>query len=239
MKVILIGYGKMGKEIESVLKERRHTVSLIIDADNRHELTAENMRAADVAIEFTTPHTAYENVLSCLNGGLPIVCGTTGWNDKMEVAKKLCLELNGTFFYASNFSIGVNIFFAVNTYLAKLMNRFPEYGISMTEVHHTQKKDAPSGTAVTLAEGIMDNIERKTAWVNNETDDEATVGILSVREGSVAGIHNVVYDSPSDIIEIRHESKNRRALALGAVLAAEYTQGRKGILTMSDLLDIK
>lgn len=227
----------MGREIESLLLQRGHEVVLKIDIENTSDFNETNMKNADVAIEFTTPHTAFANVMKCLEWGVPVVCGTTGWNQRMEEAEKLCRKVDGTFFHSSNFSIGVNIFFRVSEYLARMMNREPGYCVSMTETHHTQKKDAPSGTAVMLAEGVLENIDRIGSWVNHETLDRNVLGILSLREGAVPGTHEVKYESEADIIEIRHEAKNRSGLVLGAVMAAEFTQGNKGILTMRDMLE--
>lgn len=236
MKVALIGYGRMGKEIEAVLREKGHEVVLIVDMDSAGRMTAENLRMADVAIEFTTPATAFANVSRCLEWGVPVVCGTTGWNDRLEEARELCLANGGTFFHASNFSIGVNIMFRLNEEFARMMSRFPEYGASIRETHHIHKKDAPSGTAVTLAEGIMANLESKLSWVNHQTDDTSVLGIESVREGEIFGIHEVAYDSPADRITLTHETKSRRGLAEGAVMAAEFTQKHRGVLTMKDLM---
>ena len=181
MKTVIIGYGTMGHEIERVLIDRGHTVLFTVDAGEEAKLATERLAQADVAIEFTTPATAFGNVETCLRVGVPVVCGTTGWNERREEAEKLCEELDGTFFWSSNFSIGVNILFRVSEYLARIMDRFPEYAVSMREVHHTRKKDAPSGTAVTLAEGILRNIGRTEAWVNHETDCPSALGIVSVR----------------------------------------------------------
>lgn len=239
MNVAIIGYGAMGHEIEKVLLERGHSVSIIIDADNQESLSDDNMRQADVAIEFTTPSTAFDNVVACLKAGVPVVSGTTGWNDSLGEACDICRTENGTFFWASNFSIGVNVTFLVNKYLAKLMSRFPEYAVSIGEVHHTRKKDSPSGTAVTLAEGIMENIDRVSSWVNHETLNPDVLGIVSVREGDVPGIHEVKYESQADFVTLCHSSKNRRGLALGAVLAAEFAVCRKGVLTMNDMMNVE
>ena len=236
MKIALIGYGKMGKEIEQILISRGHTVTLIIDIDNAGDLNAENLRKADVAIEFTTPHTAFQNIVTCLEAGVPVVCGTTGWLDRYAEVEKLCNERKGTFFYASNYSVGVNVFFAVNRRLAELMERFPEYDVTVEETHHTQKKDAPSGTAITLAEGIISEIGRKTGWVNEPSDDLSQIVVTSLREGAVPGTHTVTYESDDDRIELKHTIKNRRTLALGAVVAAEFLCGKKGVYTMDDLL---
>lgn len=228
----------MGREIGAMLAGRGHEAALIIDADNPGDFNRENMKGIDVAIEFTTPATAYGNVAKCLEWGIPVVCGTTGWNGHLPEAERLCREMGGTFFYASNFSIGVNVFFRVNEVLAAMMDRFPEYEISMREVHHTRKKDSPSGTAVTLAEAILANVERKSSWVNHETLYPESLGIVSLREGDVPGTHQVSYESQSDTIDITHTSKNRRGLALGAIMAAEYAAKHKGVLTMRDLLGI-
>ena len=225
----------MGHEIERVLIDRGHTVLFTVDAGEEAKLATERLAQADVAIEFTTPATAFGNVETCLRAGVPVVCGTTGWNERRE-EEKLCEELDGTFFWSSNFSIGVNILFRVSEYLARIMDRFPEYAVSMREVHHTRKKDAPSGTAVTLAEGILRNIGRTEAWVNHETDCPSALGIVSVREGDVAGIHEVIYDSVADTITLCHEAKGRRGFAVGAVMAAEFAAGHKGVLTMDDML---
>lgn len=228
----------MGREIEAVLRSRGHEVALIIDADNGDDFTRASMQGVDVAIEFTTPATAFYNVTKCIEWGVPVVSGTTGWNDTLGEAKLLCEMAGGTFFYASNYSIGMNIFFCLNEQLAKLMNGFPEYGLSIRETHHIHKKDAPSGTAITLAEGIMEHIGRKSSWVNHPTPEPSVLTIESVREGAVAGIHEVMYESEVDTIKIEHTSKSRMGLALGAVLAAEFTQGRKGVLSMRELLQL-
>jgi 4-hydroxy-tetrahydrodipicolinate reductase len=238
MKIALIGYGKMGKEIEKIALDRGHEVVLKIDVTNPEDLTIENLQKADVAIEFTIPSSATDNYLLCFEAGIPVVSGTTGWLEKMPEIQNLCIEKNGTFFYTSNFSLGVNIFFALNKKLAELMANHPEYKIEMTEIHHTQKLDAPSGTAITLAEGIMRNIPEKKSWVNHSTDQSDELGIVSVREGQVPGTHIINYDSEVDYLEITHCAKNRKGLAFGAVLASEYSFGKKGILSMNDLLNI-
>ena len=238
MKIALIGYGKMGKEIEQILISRGHTVTLIIDIDNAGDLNAENLRKADVAIEFTTPHTAFQNIVTCLEAGVPVVCGTTGWLDRYAEVEKLCNERKGTFFYASNYSVGVNVFFAVNRRLAELMERFPEYDVTVEETHHTQKKDAPSGTAITLAEGILGNLTRKKKWLCGTTTEPAELEITSVRRSVVPGIHTVTYESDADLIAITHSAKSRKGLATGAVLAAEFICGKRGIFTMKDLMGI-
>ena len=235
MKIALVGYGKMGKAIEQIARERGHEIVSIIDINNSQDFASEAFRSADVAIEFTSPSTAYGNYLKCFEAGVPVVSGTTGWLDKMPEIKRLCAEEGKTFFYASNFSIGVNIVFAVNKYLAKIMNHFPSYDVRMTEVHHVHKLDAPSGTAITLAEGILENIDRKERWTLNTAEQPTDLPIQAIREGEVPGIHEIVYESDADKISIKHDAKSRAGFALGAVLAAEFTAGKKGFLGMNDL----
>lgn len=225
----------MGKEIEQIAKDRGHHISVIIDMDNPEDFESEAFKKSDVAIEFTIPDVAYENYEKCFKYNVPVVSGTTGWLDKIDDIKKYCRE-GQTFFYASNFSLGVNIFFAVNTYLAKIMNGFPQYDVSMTEVHHTQKLDAPSGTAISLAEDIMDWVDRKKEWVNDPSEKKSDLYIESIREGQVPGIHTIKYDSEVDEIVIHHSAKNRKGFALGAVIAAEFVKGNKGYLGMKDML---
>ncbi len=238
MKIALIGYGKMGKEIEKIALDRGHEVVLKIDVTNPEDLTIENLQKADAAIEFTIPSSATANYRLCFEAGIPVVSGTTGWLEKLPEIHQLCREKNGTFFYASNFSLGVNIFFALNKKLAELMANRPEYAVEMKEIHHTQKLDAPSGTAITLAEGILANIPEKKSWVNRSTNETSELGIISEREGQVPGTHIINYDSEVDYIEITHCAKSRKGFAFGAVLAAEYSYGKKGILSMNDLLNI-
>lgn len=236
MKIALIGYGKMGKEIEHILLTRGHSISLIIDKDNTRDLNAENLRGVDVAIEFTTPQTAYANITTCLEAGTPVVCGTTAWLDRFDEVKELCCRKNGTFFYASNYSVGVNIFFELNRRLAELMNRFEEYDVTIEETHHTQKKDAPSGTAVTMAEAILENLDRKSRWVCGTTTVPEELEIAAIRRSIVPGTHTVTYESDVDQITLTHTAKSRRGFALGAVLAAEFIQGKQGIFSMEDLM---
>jgi 4-hydroxy-tetrahydrodipicolinate reductase len=238
MKIALIGYGKMGKEIEKIALDRGHEIVLKIDITNPEELTIANLKKADTAIEFTTPDSAVANYKLCFEAGIPVVSGTTGWLEKLPEVHQLCKILNGTFFYTSNYSLGVNIFFALNKKLAQLMASHSEYSIEMKEIHHTQKLDAPSGTAITLAEGIIENIPEKKTWVNQPTDQVDEIGIISEREGLVPGTHIIKYDSEVDFIEITHLAKSRKGLAFGAVLAAEYSFGKKGILSMNDLLNL-
>jgi 4-hydroxy-tetrahydrodipicolinate reductase len=238
MKIALIGYGKMGKEIEKIALDRGHEIVLKIDITNPEDLTIQNLQKADVAIEFTMPAAAVRNYQLCFEAGTPVISGTTGWLDHQSEVFENCRKLNGTFFYASNFSLGVNIFFALNKKLAALMANRSEYKTEITEIHHIHKLDAPSGTAITLAEGILKNIPSKTKWVNHETEDSSEVGILSQRVGEVPGTHIIKYDSEVDYIEISHSAKSRKGFAFGAVLAAEFSHDKKGILTMNDLLNI-
>lgn len=236
MKIALIGYGKMGKEIEQILIARGHTIPLIIDLNNTNDLDAAHLKEIDVAIEFTTPSTAYGNVVKCLEAGVPVVCGTTAWLDKLPQVEQLCKEKNGAFFYASNYSIGVNIFFEINRLLAQLMNRFGEYDVTIEETHHTQKKDAPSGTAVTLAEGVLENLDRKQKWVCGTTTVPEELEVVAIRRSVVPGTHTVTYESDVDALSITHMAKSRRGFALGAVLAAEFLHGKTGIFSMKDLM---
>jgi 4-hydroxy-tetrahydrodipicolinate reductase len=239
MKIALIGYGKMGKTIERIAKERGHEIISIIDIDNINDIDSEVFKRADVAIEFTAPHVARENLNRAFAAGVPVVCGTTGWIENMSELKKQIQGQGSTLFWSSNFSIGMNVFMLVNNYLAKLMNRFPDYTVEMTEVHHTQKLDAPSGTAITLAEGIFEHLDRKTSWSRETTSSPEELAIKSIREGQVPGIHTIVYESDVDLISITHDAKNREGLALGAVLAAEFTAGKKGFLGMKDMLNFE
>ena len=237
MRVAIIGYGKMGHEIEQVLIQRGHTVALIIDQNNTEDLCAEKLAGVDVAIEFTTPNTAYNNVHTCIECGTPVVCGTTGWHDRLVELQNLCREKNSTMIWSSNYSLGVNITFRLNRYLAEIMNRFDAYNVDIEEIHHTQKKDAPSGTAISLANDILERVERKTEWINEPTTDANAIEITSLREGTVPGTHTVTYTSEDDKIEIKHTLFSRRALALGAVVAAEFIAPRKGVFTIDDLFE--
>lgn len=235
MKIALIGYGKMGHTIEQIARAREHEIVSIIDINNPEDMRSEAFKSADVAIEFTTPATAVANYLAAFEAGVPVVSGTTGWLDRMEEIKTLCEKEGKTFFYASNFSIGVNIFFALNKYLAGIMNNFPSYDVRMTETHHIHKLDAPSGTAITLAEGILEKVDRKTRWTLETAEETADLPIHAIREGEVPGIHEIVYESDVDTISIKHAAKSRAGFALGAVIAAEFTAGKKGFLGMQDL----
>ncbi len=228
----------MGHIIESILKERGHDVALIIDIDNASDLCAEKCADIDVAIEFSAPDAAFANVRKCLEMGLPVVCGTTAWGERMAEAKELCEANNGAFFYSSNYSVGVNVMFALSRKLAKIMNTIGGYKVSMEETHHIHKKDAPSGTAITLAEGILSEIPTIKNWTLIEGEGSAaedSLPIVSFREGEVPGIHTVRYESDADVITLTHDAKSRAGFALGAVLAAEFIVGKKGCFTMSDL----
>jgi 4-hydroxy-tetrahydrodipicolinate reductase len=238
MNIALIGYGKMGKAIEQIAVERGHTIVLKIDFDNQHDLSKQNLQKADVAIEFTGPHSALNNVLKCLEYGIPLVCGSTGWLDKWADAKTVCENNNGSLLYASNFSVGVNLFFEINKYVAALMSNHAEYNISMEEIHHTQKKDAPSGTAITLAEQIMANNSLKTNWVNENSNHINELPIISKRIDPAPGTHSIKYSSAIDDIEITHTAHSRTGFATGAVLAAEFLKGKKGIFSMKEVLGL-
>ena len=238
MNIALIGYGRMGHEIEKIAVDRGHTIGLIIDIDNQNDLNPEKLKGIDVAIEFTIPASAINNYKICFDAGVPVVSGTTGWLDKWDEVTKYCLQKNSAFFYASNFSLGVNLFFEINRMVAKLMKPFEKYNIEMTEVHHTKKLDAPSGTAISLANDIIEQYDQMTGWVNQYSDSKKILGIESVREGDVPGIHTIKYNSEVDFIEITHSAKTRKGFALGAVLAAEFSAGKEGLLTMKDLLNI-
>ena len=238
MRIALIGYGKMGHMIEEIALQRGHEVVLKINIDNTEDFTRENMSVADVAIEFTSPDTAFENVKRCIDFGVPVVCGSTGWNRRHAEAQEYCKQNNGAFLHASNFSVGVNIFFQVNKLLAKLMAPQKEYEVILKEIHHTEKKDAPSGTAVTLAEQVLQNLPRKTKWVNQPSQVETEFAIISERIDPAPGTHHVKYSSEIDDIEIIHTAHNRKGFALGAVLAAEFLAGKQGVFTMDDVLHL-
>ena len=237
MKIALSGYGKMGKEIEKIAVARGHEIVLRIDAGNTEDLNAENLRKADVCIEFSTPETAVPNIMACFGAGIPVVVGTTGWLDQLEDVKTACIENNQTLFYTSNYSIGVNLMFQVNRYLAKLMNAYPEYEVKMEEIHHIHKKDAPSGTAISLATQIIDNVDRKEIWVMRDEVKPNEILINAKREDEVPGTHTVTWTSAVDRIDITHTAFSRQGFALGAVVAAEWVQHKKGIFGMEDLMN--
>jgi 4-hydroxy-tetrahydrodipicolinate reductase len=237
MKIALLGYGKMGHAIEEIAVQRGHQIVLKINDLNLEYLTKENIQKADVAIEFTNPDSAVENILFCLNENVAVVCGTTGWLNQLESVEKKCNQLNGSFLYASNFSVGVNIFFELNKKLATLLKPHAAYDVNIEEIHHTQKKDAPSGTAITLAEQIIEVSDKKNEWVNSESKTENELSIISKRIDEVAGTHSVKYTSAIDNIEIIHTAHNRQGFAEGAVLAAEFIVDKKGIFSMKDVLN--
>jgi 4-hydroxy-tetrahydrodipicolinate reductase len=238
MKIALIGYGKMGKAIEKIAAGNGDEIVLKIASANKDIFTVDNLKEADAAIEFTNPHSAVENIKKCMDAGVPVVCGTTGWLNQLDEIKSYCNKKNGAFIHASNFSIGVNLFFALNKYLASLMSDHKEYAVSIKETHHTQKKDAPSGTAISLAEQLLQSIKTKKGWVNAKTNDAAQLEIISERIGDVPGIHSIKYDSPTDFIEITHSAYNRKGFAGGALLAAKFIIGKHGIFSMQDVLGL-
>ena len=238
MKIALIGYGKMGKAIEEIAIAKGHEIVLKIDAATTSSFTKENLEKAHVAIEFTGPHTAFENITKCIEWGVPVISGSTGWLDQFEKAKILCEEKKGCLIYASNFSIGVNLFFEINKQLAALMEPYENYDVSMSETHHTEKKDAPSGTAISLAEQILAKIRRKNRWVNEPSSEARDLIIRSERIDPAPGTHSVTYDSAIDSIEITHTAHTRKGFALGAVLAAEFANQKIGIFTMKDVLGL-
>ncbi len=228
----------MGKAIEAIAVEKGHNIVLKIDLHNAEDFTKENLSEADVAIEFTSPHSAFDNVMKCLSFNIPVVCGSTGWLDKWLEVKNYCESTNGALVYASNYSIGVNLFFELNTYLAKLMNKHKEYDVIMEEIHHTQKKDAPSGTAITLAEQVLQNIDTKEKWVNHLSENPSDLTIISERIDPAPGTHKIKYHSIVDDIEIIHTAHSRTGFASGAVLAAEFLKGKKGIFGMKEVLGL-
>ena len=236
MNIALIGYGKMGHAIEEIAVERGHTIVSIIDVDNQNDFDSPQFLSADVAIEFSQPQSAFANYLKCFERNIPVVAGTTGWLARWDEIKNLCEKGNCTFFYASNYSIGVNIFFAINKYLSKIMNDFPSYNVSMEEIHHIHKLDSPSGTGITLAGQIIENITRKKQWKEGLKGTDEDLMINSIREREVPGIHEIIYESDVDVINIRHSAKSRKGFAFGAVLAAEFVKGKKGFLSMNDML---
>jgi 4-hydroxy-tetrahydrodipicolinate reductase len=233
MKIILLGYGKMGKIIERIALERGHTIAARIDVHNQHEF---DQVRGDVAIEFSHPEAAFNNVKRCLEKNIPVVCGTTGWLNHKPEADALCRKTNGAFFYASNYSLGVNIFFKLNEYLARMMGGFKEYDVAMDEIHHVEKKDSPSGTAITLAEGILKHSSQKKTWTNEESEKPEELPIKSFRIDQIPGTHVVKYASPIDNLEIRHIAHSREGFAQGAVMVAEWIRDKKGVLGMDDYL---
>lgn len=238
MRIALIGYGKMGKAIEEVALQRGHEIVLKIDQPNLHEFTKEKLALADAAIEFTSPQSAFDNVMKCISFDIPVVCGSTGWTERLDEVKNFVVEKNAGLVYSSNFSVGVNIFFEVNKKLAALMAPLKEYEVILEETHHTQKKDAPSGTAITLAEQILSDVKRKKQWVNELSDNPEDLEIISQRIDPAPGTHSVKYSSVIDNIEIIHTAHNRTGFATGAVLAAEFIKDKKGFFTMKEVLNL-
>jgi 4-hydroxy-tetrahydrodipicolinate reductase len=236
MNIALIGYGKMGKAIETLALAKGHDIVLRIGSANRHELNNTNLKGADVCIEFSTPETAFENVSACLRAGIPTVCGTTAWLQHLDEAKALCAANDTAFLYASNFSVGVNLFFRISQYAAELMSKHAQYRVSMEEIHHTAKKDAPSGTAVSLAEGILTSYPDLKGWVDHESSDPKELSIVSKRIDPAPGTHTVTYRSPIDEINLNHTAHSREGFASGALLAAEFLKGKKGVYGMGDVL---
>ena len=234
MKILLIGYGKMGQQIEQLAKKRGHEIAGVVDVDSAKQIVAYDSTLVDVAIEFTQPKVAYENITNCIKQGIPVISGTTGWTSEYDKVVSLCQEQDGTFLFASNFSLGVNLFFRLNKWLAKLMNQHP-YEVSMEETHHIHKKDAPSGTAITLAEGVISEKEGIEDWTLEE-DSASRIQIKAIREGEVPGTHIIKYSSEVDQIEIKHEAFSRQGFVLGAVLVAEWIHNKKGVYTMDDFL---
>jgi 4-hydroxy-tetrahydrodipicolinate reductase len=246
MKIALLGYGKMGKMIESIALDRGHEIVLTIDRDNSHELTSENLAKADVAIEFSTPDAVMNNIEECIKAKTPLVVGTTGWYGHLQKVKDVSDAAGATVMYGSNFSVGVNIFFQINHQVAKIMNKFSDqYDVGIEEIHHIHKLDSPSGTAITIAEDIIEEFENKTEWVDVKADDDVTVHqpnhliIESYREGEVPGTHAVIYDSDVDRIELKHIAHGRQGFALGAVLAAEWLKGKTGFYSVKEMYDFK
>ncbi len=236
MNIALIGYGRMGHEIEAIALKRGHVIKLIVDKDNATDLNSNNLNGIDVAIEFSLPSTALQNISECLGNGIPVVSGTTGWLEEYEKAAELCRKNKTSFLHSTNFSIGVNLLFMLNAQLARHMNKYNDYGVSIEEIHHTKKLDAPSGTAITLAKGITSELDKYESWHLGDSRQERSVPILAVREGDVPGTHIITWDSDIDTISLKHEAKNRKGLALGAVVAAEYISSRKGVFTMNDVM---
>lgn len=232
MKIALLGYGRMGKEIEKIALQRGHEIVIKSTGENSYDITK-----ADVAIDFSIPSSAYDNISNCINNNVPVISGTTGWLDKYNDIVDLCNKKNGAFIYASNFSLGVNVFFELNKQLAKMMSTLEQYNVSIEEIHHTKKLDAPSGTAITLAEGVIENTNKKAWELDKKTSDE-NIPIKAIRTPDVPGTHTVTYNSEVDTIDIKHTAHNRQGFALGAVIAAEWLNGKTGVFTMRDVLNL-
>jgi 4-hydroxy-tetrahydrodipicolinate reductase len=238
MKIAIIGYGKMGQMIEAIARERGHTIGSIIDLGDEQLMAPDKLGQHDVAIEFSSPDSAFTNISTCMDAGLPVVSGSTGWTDRLAELKNRCKAEYLGFVYASNYSLGVNILFSLNERLAAIMQNQEAYDVSMTEIHHTQKLDAPSGTAITLADGILGKVSRKKRWVLQESGKDEDLWINAIRTGKVTGVHEVIYESAFDSISIKHSAKDRRGFATGALIAAEFIKDRKGFFNMKDVLGL-
>ncbi|QHL86176.1 4-hydroxy-tetrahydrodipicolinate reductase [Nibribacter ruber] len=238
MRILLIGYGKMGRTIERLALAKGHQIVAALSVEDASTLASYTKDQVDVAIEFTSPDAAVSNIMTCLEKGIPVVCGTTGWLQHLPQVTATCQQHNGALFYASNFSVGVNLFFHFNEYVAQKMQQYPEYGVQVKEIHHVHKLDQPSGTALTIAEGILKNYPDKQGWVNDKTTSPDILGIESEREGEVVGTHVVQYTSPNDTFELHHIAHSREGFAAGALLAAEWLPGKQGIFGMTDLLQL-
>jgi 4-hydroxy-tetrahydrodipicolinate reductase len=236
MKIAIIGYGRMGKMIEEAALQKGHTIGLVIDLNNQADLTARNIASHDVAIEFTTPASAWNNISVCFDADTPVVSGTTGWLERLPELKERCLRENHAFVYSSNFSIGVNILFHINRQLAKLINPLDEYKPRIEEIHHTKKLDAPSGTAISLAQGMIGEINRLQNWELSDTAGDQTIPVKAIRADDITGIHEVIYESDVDTLSVRHSAKNRKGFVRGTILAAEFIVDKKGFFTMEDVL---
>jgi 4-hydroxy-tetrahydrodipicolinate reductase len=236
MKIAIIGYGKMGKVVEEAARTHGHETGLIIDLPNQSDLTPANLRKNDVAIEFSTPTSAYANISACFNAGIPVVCGTTGWQEKMKEIRERCERENKAMVYSSNFSLGVNILFFLNKKMAEIMNRFDDYQVSLQEIHHIMKKDAPSGTAIKLAEDIISRLDRKKSWTMNADTAGDTIPVKAIRADDIFGIHEISYQSENDKLVLKHTALNRKGFAAGVILAAEFIRGRTGFYSMQELL---
>lgn len=239
MKIALIGYGKMGRTIAEFALKQQHEIIITVDADNKKDLKSDLFKTADVAIEFTQPNQAFENIIACFEAGVPVVCGTTGWYDELPLLVTACNEKKGSLIYASNFSIGVNLFFVLNKILAKQMSKYPDYRVSMLETHHTAKLDAPSGTAITLAEDLINSHNGYQSWTKGSSLDDTTFPILSSRKDPAPGKHEIFYTSDIDEIKISHEALNRNGFSLGALYAANWIKGKKGVYHFADILSLQ
>jgi 4-hydroxy-tetrahydrodipicolinate reductase len=236
MNIALIGYGRMGHEIESIAIKRGHVIKLIIDQYNEDDLNGEKLKGIDVAIEFSSPEAAVENVMKCIKEKVPVVSGTTGWNEQYSEVAAACNRFGTSFIHSSNFSIGVNLFFKINSELARQMEKYKEYKVSVEEIHHTKKLDAPSGTAISLVNGIISQNSDYNGWSMDKEHGDDIIPVNAIREGNVPGTHIVTWNSEIDSITMKHEARNRKGFALGAVVAAEYIAGRKGVFTMNDVM---